>query len=170
MRDMTSEAGEVRWLSAPERAAWLAVAGLMVELPSALDTQLQSDAGLSFFEYMVLAVLAEQPDHSLQMSEIARLASASLSRLSHTATRLEREGFLRREKVPGAGRRMRAILTDAGYDKVRQSAPGHVAHVRRLLIDAVSADDLAAVTRVGRCVLEKINGGPFDQADVRHPE
>lgn len=147
---------EVRWLTPKEREAWLSTATLMVSLPGALDAQLQADAGLSFFEYMVLAVLSEQPDRTLQMSEIAAFASGSLSRLSHTAKRLEKHGYLTRTQVPGAGRRTNATLTEAGYAKVLESAPGHVTEVRRLLIDNISASDLAALTRVGHAVMRQL--------------
>jgi len=147
---------EVPWLDERERAAWLATAALMVKLPAALDAQLQRDSGLTFFEYMVLAVLSEHPDHTMQMSDIARLASASLSRLSHTATRLEKEGYLHRARLPGPGRRTAATLTRAGYDAVAAAAPGHVRAVRTLLVDAISARDLETLTRVGNRVLERI--------------
>ena len=151
---------EVKWLSEDERAAWLAISALTIKLPGALDAQLQADAGLSFFEYMVLAVLSEQSDRTMQMSDIAAFASASLSRLSHTATRLEKQGLITRRQVPGHGRRTEAVLTDAGYEKVLRSAPGHVMHVRHLLIDDLSAGDLAALTRIGRQALRRIEGDP----------
>jgi DNA-binding MarR family transcriptional regulator len=159
---------DVRWLSPAEREAWLATAALTVALPSALDAQLQDEAGLSFFEYMVLAVLSEQPDRTMQMSEIAAFASGSLSRLSHTAKRLERQGYLVRTQVPGQGRRTNATLTDAGYAKVVETAPGHVEEVRRLLIDTVSAADLAALARIGRAVVDKL-GGDCPPADPSGP-
>lgn len=143
---------DVRWLSPDERDAWLAAASLTVLLPGALDAQLQADAGLSFFEYMILAVLSEQDDRTLRMSDIAAFASGSLSRLSHAATRLEKQGFLTRSKIPGPGRSTNATLTEAGYAKVVATAPGHVAEVRRLLIDAVDPADLAALTRIGRAL------------------
>ncbi len=157
-----SSRDEVRWLSEAERDAWLAVAGLTVKLPAALDAQLQSDAGLSFFEYMVLAVLSEQPDRSMQMSDIAAFASASLSRLSHTATRLERQGLITRKQVPGHGRRTQATLTDAGMEKVRAAAPQHVMHVRKLLIDGLTVEDLAALARIGTETLRRIEGRDTD--------
>ena len=56
------------WLTPDERAAWLALAGMVVRLPAALDAQLQRDAGLSFYEYMVMAMLSEQPDWTLRMT------------------------------------------------------------------------------------------------------
>lgn len=147
---------DVRWLSDDERAAWLAVAALVIKLPAALDTQLQDDEGLSFFEYMVMAVLSELDDRTMQMSEIAAATSSSLSRLSHTAKRLEKQGFLRRERVPGAGRRTNAVLTDAGYDKVAAAAPAHVMRVRELLIDTVGTERLKVLREVGDLVLGQV--------------
>jgi DNA-binding MarR family transcriptional regulator len=148
---------DVAWLTPEERAAWLAAAALVVKLPYALDTQLQADAGLSFFDYMVLAVLSEQPDRSLQMSDIARFTSASLSRLSHAATRLERQGFLTRTRLPGSGRPTLARLTDAGWEKVVATAPGHVGRVRELLVDAVTPEQLHALRTISETVLDRID-------------
>lgn len=148
---------EPHWLEPDELAAWMAMAALSMKLPAALDTQLQTDEGLSFFEYMVLAVLSEQPDRTLQMSHIAAAASSSLSRLSHTARRLEDQGFLRRERIPGAGRRTNAVLTEAGHAKVVAAAPGHVRRVRELFVDVLSPSDLRVLRRVGERVLGQID-------------
>jgi len=149
--------GEPRWLTSEERAAWLAVVGMIARLPAALDAQLRREAGISLFEYMVMAVLSEQPDWSMQMSQIARDASASLSRLSHNARRLEQQGYLERTRCPGPGRRTNATLTQAGYEKVAQAAPGHVAAVRHLLIDLVTSEQLGSVRAVAQAVLAQID-------------
>ncbi|WP_051215665.1 MarR family winged helix-turn-helix transcriptional regulator [Granulicoccus phenolivorans] len=150
-------ADEPRWLTPAERSAWLAMAALTVKLPGSLDAQLQRDQGISFFEYMVLSVLSERADRTLQMSFIAEATSSSLSRLSHTAKRLEGQGLLRRERIPGAGRRTNAILTQAGYDKVVAAAPGHVEYVRQVLIDAVTPEQLAELKTIGKTVLSRID-------------
>lgn len=157
---MAQESGDVPWLSPDERAAWLATAALIVKLPNALDAQLQADEGLSLFEYMALAVLSEQDDRSMQMSDLAAATSASLSRLSHGVKRLERQGYLTRERVPGAGRRTRAILTDEGYSKVVGAAPNHVRRVRELLIDAVSDQQLCQLREIGETVLAQVDDVP----------
>ena len=138
---------------------WLGLMRFSLIVPRRLEHELQAEAGLSFFEYMVLAVLSEQPDRSMQMTDIAEFASASLSRLSHTAKRLEQQGLITRQQVPGHGRRTRAIVTDAGYDKVVSTAPGHVAEVRRLLIDDLTASELVTLAKVGEKVLRKIDDG-----------
>ncbi len=156
---MEPDSPDVRWLTPDERRAWMATAALFVRLPAALDSQLQRDAGLTFFEYMVLVALSEAPDRRLQMSDLAELASASLSRLSHAASRLEKQGFLSRCRVPGAGRRTVATLTDAGFAKVVAAAPGHVEHVRDLLIDRLSPAELAVLARAGDAVMNALGEG-----------
>lgn len=153
----TPEPDATAWLSPDERQAWLAVVALMMKLPAALDAQLEQDSGLSFFEYMVMAILSEQDDYSLQMSEIAAGVSASLSRLSHTAKRLEQQGFLTRARAAGPGRRTIATLTPAGVRKVAEAAPGHVSCVRELLIDEVTPEQLVALREVGRAVLHRVD-------------
>jgi DNA-binding MarR family transcriptional regulator len=131
-----------RWLSGEQEAAWRAIAQVIVKLPWALECQLQRDAGLSFLEYHVLARLSEDPEHTLRMSELAMLTNASLSRLSHLVKRLELRGLVRREADPADGRFTNAIMTRAGYKLLVASAPGHVARVRSLVIDALSPADL----------------------------
>lgn len=151
------ETGGARWLDADEQAAWLATASIMITLPAALDSRLQREAGMTFFEYLVLSVLSEQDDRTLQMSDIAAGVSASLSRLSHAMKKLEGKGLVTRSRVPGTGRRTVATLTDAGYEQVVAAAPGHVAAVREYLMDALESDDLATLRRIGIATATRIN-------------
>jgi DNA-binding MarR family transcriptional regulator len=150
---------EPRWLDADERAAWLSLAGVVTLLPAALDAQLQRDAGLSHFEYMVLAMLSERPSRTARMSELAALANGSLSRLSHVARRLEDQGFLDRRACAEDRRATNAVLTDAGYDKVVATAPGHVAAVRRLVFDALSPAERDQLRTIGEQILGRVNPG-----------
>src|SRR3954447_15428966 len=131
-----------RWLNAEERDAWLGLLGVSLLLPALLDSQLQRDAGLSTFEYLVLAMLSEAPDRALQLKTLARLSNGSLSRLSHTVTRLQNRGWVRRETSPHDGRATVAVLTDAGYAKVVETAPGHVELVRRVVFDSLRPADI----------------------------
>jgi DNA-binding MarR family transcriptional regulator len=76
------------------------------------------------------------------MSVLAELTNASLSRFSHLVTRLEAQGFIRREPDPDDGRFTNAIVTNSGYAKLVASALAHVATVRDLVIDCLSAAEL----------------------------
>jgi DNA-binding MarR family transcriptional regulator len=134
-----------KWLTPAQLEAWQALTLMLARLPTALEAQLQRDFQLSYIEYYALAGLSEQPDRTLRMSELAVLTNAELSRLSHLVTRLQRRGYVRREPDPDDGRYTNAVLTDAGYDLVVAAAPGHVAAVRELVIDALDDTALKAL-------------------------
>jgi DNA-binding MarR family transcriptional regulator len=131
----------MEWLTDEQQAAWRPVVALLLRLPAALDAQLQKDAGVTHFDYLVLSGLSEAPDRTLRMSELAAMASGSLSRLSHVVSRLEARGWVRREACPGDGRFINAVLTDEGWAKVVAIAPGHAAAVRELLISTLSDEE-----------------------------
>lgn len=151
---------EPRWLDARERAAWLGLLHLTTRLPAVLDTQMQTAAGLSFTEYIVLAMLSEQPARRLRMSHLAAVTATSLSRLSHMAKRLEARGLLRREVDPDDGRCTNAILTETGADTVDVVAPGHVSAVRSLLFDALSPQQIRQFARTTEIILARVDPAP----------
>ena len=148
---------EPHWLDRSEMEAWLPMAGLIIRLPAALDAQLQRDAGMSHFEFAVLARLSEAPGRTLRMSTLATFAHGSLSRLSHVTKRLESKGWVYREPCPDDGRYTNAVLTDEGFAKLAEAAPGHVEIVRSLVIDALSDEELRHVAEVARVVLDRID-------------
>jgi DNA-binding MarR family transcriptional regulator len=146
----------MRWLTDEQQTAWRPFAALLFRLPSLLDAQLQKEAGIGHFEYMVLAHLSEAPGRTLRMSELAAIASGSLSRLSHVVARLEAKGWVRRESCPGDGRFINAVLTDDGWAKVAATAPGHVAAVRRLLVDVLTPEQLRELGAISDEVLTRL--------------
>ena len=81
---------EPRWLDDEESLAWRAPASTLVRLQAALDAQLHRDAGISHFEYQVLASLSEAPGRTLRMSALAVLTEGSLPRLSKVVARMTR--------------------------------------------------------------------------------
>jgi len=143
----------MEWLSEEQQAAWRPFVALLLRLPAALDAQLQKDAGITQFDYLVLSGLSEAPGRTLRMSELAATANSSLSRLSHVVSRLEAKGWVRREACPGDGRFINAVLTGEGWEKVKETAPGHVAAVRELLVGTLSEDELVRLGAISAKVL-----------------
>ncbi|MFG3619720.1 MarR family winged helix-turn-helix transcriptional regulator [Nocardia sp. NPDC047654] len=144
-----------KWLDPVEQRAWRAIVALMTRLPGALDTQLQRESGVTHFEYWVLTLLSEEPGHRLQMSELAHKANASLSRLSHVVSKLERMGWAQRSAT--AGRRgVHAVLTDDGYLKVVEAAPGYLAAVRHLVFDGLDDAQKVQVADLGELLAERL--------------
>jgi DNA-binding MarR family transcriptional regulator len=143
----------MEWLTDEQQAAWRPFIALLLRLPAALDAQLQRDAGITSFDYLVLSGLSESPNRTLRMSELAAIANSSLSRLSHVVSRLEAKGWVRREPCPGDGRFINAVLTDDGGQKVLATAPGHVAAVRELLIEVLSQEEFAQLGAISARLL-----------------
>ncbi|WP_026556188.1 MarR family winged helix-turn-helix transcriptional regulator [Arthrobacter sp. 35W] len=145
-----------QWLSADERAAWLALLSTTTLLPAALDAELVRLGKLSLFDYNVLAMLSESAERRLPMSELAARTSASLSRLSHVAKKLAARGLVARSADPSDARVTAASITDEGMALVEELAPLHVAHVRRLVFDSLDARDVADLARIGRKVVGRL--------------
>jgi len=147
----------VKWLTAEELDSWLSVVRLMTWLPWSIDQQLQRDSKLGMVEYQVLAMLSESPGRTRRMSSLAEVTNASLSRLSRVVTRLEERGLVRRETDPKDGRFTNAILTEDGLQTLAAAAPGHVAHVRSLVIDLLSPERLRTLGRDADRILSRID-------------
>jgi DNA-binding MarR family transcriptional regulator len=135
----------------------------MHKLPWALECQLERDSDLSFIEYHALARLSEETDRTLRMSELAMVTNASLSRLSHLVTRLEKRGFVRREPDKTDGRFTNAILTKAGYAKLVSSAPAHVTAVRQLMIDEFTPAELDQLREFGERIVARVDASEWKQ-------
>jgi DNA-binding MarR family transcriptional regulator len=148
---------QVKWLTPSELDSWLSVVRLMTWLPWSIDQQLQRDSKLRMVEYQVLAMLSDRPERTMRMSSLAEVTNASLSRLSHLVTRLEGRGLLRREIDPTDGRFTNAILTENGFKTLAEAAPGHVAHVRSLVIDVLSPEQLRRLGRDAVRIMSRID-------------
>ncbi len=169
-----------RWLDAREQAAWRPLVAVLLRLPSAIERQLQRDAGLTHIEYLVLALLSEAPEGRLRLSHLAGQANTSLSRLSHVVTRLERRGWVERRSDPQDARATLAHLTAAGREAVVAAAPGHVELVRSLVFDGLTAGEVDALGDLCGTILARIDphrgpigpasGPPASASDIAEPE
>jgi DNA-binding MarR family transcriptional regulator len=148
---------DTRWLDDEQLGAWVRLVAVLELLPGILDGQLRRDADLTHFDYYVLAVLSEAPDLTLRMTALARLTAATLPRLSHVVQRLEARGLVERFPCPQDRRATNARLTDAGVEKVRVTAPGHVATVRDAVIDALTPVQVRQLTAITDAILARVD-------------
>ena len=145
------------WLDDEQQRTWRAWLTASELVPRVLDAQLQRDAGISHAAYIVLAMLSESPTRSRRMSDLARRANQSQSRLSHTVARLEDRGWVRRERSTEDGRGNVAVLTAAGWDVVRSVAPGHVDAVRSAMFDPLTEEQTQAFGVVLETIMERLD-------------
>jgi DNA-binding MarR family transcriptional regulator len=145
------------WLDETQLEAWVKLVAVVELLPGALDHQLRRDSGLTHFEYFVLAMLSEASDRTLRMTALAQRTNATLPRLSHVVRRLEERGLVERRPCPEDGRATNALLTDAGWVEVVAAAPGHVATVRRHVIDVLTPAQVGQLAKIASALLERLD-------------
>ncbi|MEV0924638.1 MarR family transcriptional regulator [Streptomyces spongiicola] len=146
--------GEPRWLTAEEQRVWRSYLHATTLLEDSLDRQMQRDAGMPHVYYGLLVQLAEAPCRRLRMTELAKHAKITRSRLSHAIARLEKNGWVRREDCPNDRRGQNACLTDEGFEVLGKAAAGHVSAVRQALFDRLSAEQVRQLGEITRIVSE----------------
>lgn len=129
---------EVSWLDDEEMAIWRSFLAASARIHQEIDEQLKRDSGLGLDDYEVLVHLSEAPDRQLRMSDLSSQLLHSQSRLSQRVDRLAKRGLVARQKCPEDRRGTFAVLTNDGMALLEEAAPGHVAEVRRVLIDWIA--------------------------------
>lgn len=149
------------WLNAQQQKVWRSFLGGTTVLLDHLDRDLRNEHGLSMSEYEILVRLSETPGRAIRMADLATALSHSRSRITHTITRLEREGVVIRTQCRSDGRGVTATLTDAGFSLLTRAAHTHVTGVHGYLIDGASPEELEALGNIMNRAREKLGGRTF---------
>ncbi len=144
------------WLNSDETTTWLSLWSVMSWLPARLDEQLKASSEVSLHDYFVLSQVSMAPDERISMTELASLSDMSASRLSHTVSRLEQRGWAFRAPDDNDKRTNIAHLTDIGRAFIQAAAPGHVNAARKLVFDALTAEENVELGRLLGKVLERL--------------
>lgn len=128
-----------------ESRAWLALVNSSQLLPVALDAQLQEQAGLTHFEFMVLSALNVAPERTLRTSELAASVYATLPRLSKVITRMVQRELVERVACTDDGRATNIVLTREGRKALLLALPEHVEFVRAAVLDGLTPSQLKAL-------------------------
>jgi DNA-binding MarR family transcriptional regulator len=153
----TSEARRAEPAARPTREE-LAVWRLFLRAHARVIRQLEADLlaahQLPLASYDVLVQLVEAPERRLRMTELAERVLLSRSGLTRLVDRLEREGLVRREACPDDARGLFAVLTDAGYQRLREASPTHLRGVVEQATGRLSREQLAALGEALRRIAE----------------
>lgn len=154
-------------LTVDEEAAWRALARAVLVIPRVLDAELVEAEGLSLAEYTVLMNLSEQPDRSLRMSDLANVASLTISGLSRLVDRLDRQGLVRRTRCKTDGRGQFAVLTPQGLARLKKAYRTHLAGVREHVMSHLGDLDLAAFATAVADIADERIGPPVRRTGSR---
>lgn len=128
-----------------ERRALRGVIAMNTTFIRRLARELQRDSGLSDADYEVLVNLDKAPGGRLRAFELGAAMNWEKSRLSKHLTRMEGRGLVEREPCAEDNRGAFVALAGAGRAAFAQAEPLHLDHVRRLLFDALTDEQLEAL-------------------------
>jgi DNA-binding MarR family transcriptional regulator len=136
-----------KWLTPSEMVAWRTYIIASRQLLAALDADLK-EHDLTLPDYEILALLSDAPDRQMRMSELAKIALLSRSRLSHRMKVMEKAGWLRREPCPVDKRGYFAVMTPKGWKAIVAAAPDHVESVRARFLDHITKADQQVIAQI----------------------
>jgi DNA-binding MarR family transcriptional regulator len=136
-----------KWLTPNEMVAWRRYIIASRQLLAALDADLK-EHDLTLPDYEILALLSDASDRQMRMSELAKIALLSRSRLSHRMKVMEKAGWIKREPCPVDKRGYFAVMTAKGWKAIVAAAPDHVESVRARFIDHLSRADQEAIAQI----------------------
>ncbi|WP_421735851.1 MarR family winged helix-turn-helix transcriptional regulator [Cellulomonas sp.] len=128
------------FLSDEEVRAWYAYMKVQLRLRYEMNRQLRVDHGLSLADYDVLVALVSDEGGVLTVSDLAIRIGAERSRVSHQVRRMTQRGFVEVRPSADDRRATEVVLSDVGRETMTAATPGHVALVRSVFFDALTAD------------------------------
>jgi DNA-binding MarR family transcriptional regulator len=111
---------------------------------------------LSLPDFEVLVHLTDVPEKKRRSSELAKAMHWEKSRLSHQLARMEKRGLIARQECSDDGRGTFVVLTAEGWEAIQAAAPSHVEMVRRLFFDAITDEQVDALTVLSERVLDRL--------------
>lgn len=148
---------EPRWLTEQEQQAWRGLVTLWTQLSAALARDMAAHSELSMADFTVLVALTEACGGRVRAYSLAETLQWERSRLSHQLSRMERRGLLTRDACSEDGRGQVVCVSAAGRTAIGAAAPAHVAAVRRLFLDALNADQVAALAEIVALALPRLD-------------
>ncbi|MEE8600032.1 MarR family winged helix-turn-helix transcriptional regulator [Euzebya tangerina] len=145
---------EVEWLNDAEQQAWRALVTGISIISRQLNSDLLAAHDLSVDDYGILAMLSEATDDRLRFGELANILRVPKAHVTYRFRRLEKQGLVTREVCETDARGAFAVLTPAGRARIETAAPSHVASVRRLVIDNLTAAQLAGLEDAMRAIVD----------------
>ncbi|MDQ6613532.1 MAG: MarR family transcriptional regulator [Actinomycetota bacterium] len=134
------------WLSDNEQTAWRTMVSVYARLVSRLDAELQAAHAISLRDYEVLVHLSEADGAALRMADLADRLVVSPSGLTRRLDGLVRDGLVKRQACLSDRRGTLAVLSEAGWAALEESAPTHAAGVKRYVFRLLDQDQVGQMT------------------------
>ena len=140
----------------PRLDTWRAFLMAHALLTRRLDEDLRAEDGLTLGEYSALLQVAEAPDRSLRMNQLADGIFLSRSGVTRLIDRLEADGLITRSTCTSDGRGSLAVLTDTGLARLRAAADTHLRGIDQYFLAAVAGPELELLRSTFRAIGDRV--------------
>jgi DNA-binding MarR family transcriptional regulator len=141
----------------PEQVAWVGLIRAHAAATRRFNADLVSAHGLTLNDYEVLLHLARAPERRLRRVDLAERVLLTPSGITRLLEGLERDGYVERASCSSDARVTYALLTDEGYEKLREASSTHVDGIRSHFAGRFSRDELE--TLAGLLGRLRVDGG-----------
>lgn len=139
----------------PRLAAWRAFLVSHSRVSRRLDEELRLEQGISLAEYDALVQLAYSPGRTLRMNQLADRVLLSRSGVTRLVDRLVADGLVARASCASDARGAEAVLTEAGFDRLRAASETHLRGIERYFLSVLAPADLASIQRALDAVADR---------------
>ena len=126
----------------PEQRAWVVLLRANASAMRRFNGELMSAHELTLNDYEVLLRLAQEPERMMRRVDLAKSVLLTPSGITRLLEGLERCGYVERVSCASDARVTYALLTDAGYDKLREASSTHVEGIRSHFAGRFSEEEL----------------------------
>jgi DNA-binding MarR family transcriptional regulator len=170
--DPLTLAGTGRHLSKDELRTWTRFLDAGRLLEEILARHLSQRHAMTHSDYEVLVRL-DGSEGRMRMATLANQVVSSSQKLTKTADRLERRGWIRRDPVVTDARGLEAVLLPAGRQALAAAAGEHADLVKQFLLDGLTVEEQLVIAesmdRLSTHMRLHRSGGPCPQCDAPAP-
>ncbi len=136
--------GTGRHLTKSELRTWTRFLDAGRLLEEILAKHLANGHGMTHSDYEVLVRL-DGAGGEMRMATLADQVVSSAQKLTHTANRLEKRGWIARRTVEDDRRGLMATLLDPGRQALAAASGEHAELIKQFLLEPLSADEQALI-------------------------
>ena len=126
----------------PSTDAFSSLLGAHAALSRELSASLVAAHGLTINDYGCLLLLSRAGEQGMRRIDLANELQLSPSGITRLLDRLEDQGLVGKGECATDARVSYALLTDAGLEKLKEAAPGHVEDIERRLRGVLSEEEI----------------------------
>jgi DNA-binding MarR family transcriptional regulator len=150
----------------PSLNAWVGLLRAHASLTRTLSAELVQTHGLTINDYEVLLHLARADGHQLRRVDLAERLLLTASGITRLLDGLERAGYVCKGHCASDARVTYAVLTDAGFAKLKEASDTHLGGIRELFEQRFSDDELETLGEL----LGRLPGAAAAEHDCSVPD